>query len=147
MISVADGVSFEFVERLQADAEELLRVRGDGRELSIRLTNDEEIRRLNLIYRQLDKATDVLSFEMDPPLLGDIAVSLETAERQAQERRHDLYTEVRVLLVHGFCHLLGHDHHSEPEAQRMAAEERALLAVLGAAHDGLVGWATSGDVR
>lgn len=107
-------------------------------ELSIVLTDDEHIRVLNRDFRQQDKPTDVLSFgqmEGEPfvspiPVLGDLVISLETAARQADERGHPLAAEVRILLVHGLMHLLGHDHLEDDERADMAAAENELLAAL-----------------
>lgn len=107
-------------------------------ELSILLTDDAHIHALNRDYRDKDAPTDVLSFGQDEgeafpgmvPILGDLVVSLETAERQAQERGHPIAAEVRVLLVHGLLHLLGHDHIDDRERCEMAAAEDALLAAL-----------------
>ena len=82
----------------------------------------------------------MLSFPMgeDTPMLGDIIISLHTAERQARARGHGVRDEVRVLMVHGVCHLLGHDHHAEAEFAAMAAAETALLARLRWVGVGLV---------
>ncbi|MCB9730516.1 MAG: rRNA maturation RNase YbeY [Deltaproteobacteria bacterium] len=107
------------------------------RELSIVLTDDATIRRYNATWRGEDKATDVLSFPMDegegaPPggggPLGDVVLSLDTAAAQATEHGQSLEDELTFLLVHGFCHLLGHDHAEPDEAAQMRAEEERLLA-------------------
>lgn len=107
-------------------------------ELSVVICTDAFIQPLNRDYRGLDKPTDVLSFsqregeEADPddPMLGDVIISLDTAQRQAQERGHGLAVEVRVLLVHGILHLLGYDHEVDAEAEEMEALERDVLAEL-----------------
>ena len=83
--------------------------------------------------------TDVLSFaqregeDADPndPVLGDIIISVQTAQRQASQRGYGIAKELRVLLVHGMLHLLGHDHLEPGEAAKMQAEERRLLSLLG----------------
>ncbi|KAL6773726.1 hypothetical protein ACKKBG_A22225 [Auxenochlorella protothecoides x Auxenochlorella symbiontica] len=123
-------------------------------ELSLTLVDDEVIREVNAEFRGVDAPTDVLSFEMgsdegedDSPklpvqVLGDILISLDTAARQAEERRHALEQELRVLLVHGLLHLLGHDHEEGPvEAAAMADLERQVLAALGWRGPGLIGLA------
>jgi probable rRNA maturation factor len=97
--------------------------------LTVVLTTDRRIRRLNRQWRGLDKATDVLSFPAgdDPgPVrhLGDLVISRETAARQARHEGHSLATEVRVLALHGLLHLLGYDH--ERDSGRMARIERKL---------------------
>ena len=83
-------------------------------EFTIKLTNDRMIRRLNSSFRQTDKATDVLSFRVGPEAnrfpnfennyLGDIIISVETAQRQAFDRNHSLETELGQLLLHGLLH-------------------------------------------
>lgn len=91
--------------------------------------------RLNLQYREKDKPTDVLSFpladELQPHLLGDVVISIETAARQAQRRKHSLREELQILLIHGILHLLGYDHElSRSEAIRMHRKEREIKAIL-----------------
>ncbi|MDW8067090.1 MAG: rRNA maturation RNase YbeY, partial [Aquificaceae bacterium] len=86
----------------------------EGVELSIYITDDDTIRELNRNYRGMDKATDVLSFILNEKvgeyrLLGEIVISADTANRQAQESGYSLEEEVKRLLVHGFVHLLGYD--------------------------------------
>ncbi len=107
-------------------------------ELSIVLTDDPHIQEMNASYRDKDQPTDVLSFGqnegeafvMPVPILGDLVISLETAQRQADERNHPLAAELRILLVHGLLHLLGHDHMDENESREMAQAENSLLAAL-----------------
>ena len=86
-------------------------------EIDVLLTDDRVLRRLNRHFRGKNKATDVLSFPADPSLAGvhagDLAVSLETAARQAAEHGHTLRDELRILLLHGVLHLLGMDHESD----------------------------------
>jgi probable rRNA maturation factor len=111
------------------------------RELSVLLTDDAAIRELNRDWRDEDKATDVLSFPQDELSpddrsrpkrgpLGDIAISLETAAREADAVGFTREAMVRFLLVHGFCHLLGHDHAEPAESARMRADEERFLAAL-----------------
>ena len=135
----AEGVRYP-TRTLRADGVCLLRTLGRPKaELSVMLCDDAFIRDLNLQWRQKDAPTDVLSFPMgDDQLLGDVVISLETAERQAQSLGHDLQTEVRVPLVHGLLHLCGHDHEEPGQDTVMAAEENRLLAALGVEPLGLV---------
>lgn len=132
------------VAALRADAETLLTDAGIAGELSIHLCMDAEMRALNARFRGKDKATDVLSFPQDAPLLGDVVISVQTAGEQARERGHELSVELRVLLVHGLCHLMGHDHLDRSQAASMRlAEARLLGRLLGpTAPAGLVevGW-------
>lgn len=85
--------------------------------VGIRLAGDRTLRRLNRDFRGKDKSTDVLSFpgEETPEgrHLGDIVVSIPTAARQAAERGATLLEEVKLLLLHGVLHCLGHDHETD----------------------------------
>ena len=113
-----------------------------GRELSVLLVGDEEMRRLNRDYRGKDRTTDVLSFSLREgeqgdvaSALGDVVISLETAARQACERRSTIAREVDRLLVHGILHLAGYDHEvSAREERRMKRKEREMLARIAAAN-------------
>ncbi len=122
---------------VEADALALVQALGlDEVELSVVLCDDAYIHQLNEGWRGKDAPTDVLSFpqqegEITGGVLGDIVISLDTAARQAGAMGHDLPTEVRVLLVHGLCHLLGHDHKQDDHAAEMARLEARLLGVLG----------------
>ena len=118
----------------------LVATESSQRTLSIVLTDDSSIHALNQQWRSVDAPTDVLSFPMDesesphipgmPSPLGDVVISLETAARQAPEHAYSLEDELRFLLVHGVCHLRGHDHGEAEEAAEMRTEEARLLAVL-----------------
>ena len=113
-------------------------------ELSIALVDDAAIAELNDQYRDKSGATDVLSFsllegeddEHRGGLLGDVVISVETAAKQAAERRRGLDDELARLMVHGLCHLLGHDHEADDEARLMAAEERRLRGAIREAESG-----------
>ncbi|MBT9282976.1 rRNA maturation RNase YbeY [Hydrogenibacillus sp. N12] len=105
-------------------------------EVSIVLTDDAEIHRLNRTFRGVDRPTDVLSFPMEEPeLLGDIVVSIPRARAQAEEYGHSFERELFFLLVHGFYHLLGYDHETEDEARVMFAKQEALLQAFGLTRD------------
>ncbi|MEM7215775.1 MAG: rRNA maturation RNase YbeY [Pseudomonadota bacterium] len=110
-------------------------------ELSILLADDTKLRELNHNWRKIDKATNVLSFpgeDVEPGqdggmFLGDIAISIETTNREAvleNKRFNDHFTH---LIVHGFLHLFGYDHENESQAMQMEALETAILAKLGIA--------------
>jgi probable rRNA maturation factor len=122
--------------------------------VDVLLADDVTLRRLNKTFRGKNRATDVLSFpagattvffgEPDgPELAGDLAISLETAARQAERYGHSLRDEVRVLLLHGVLHLAGFDH--EVDSGEMAAREAELRRKLGLG-TGLIARA-SGPVR
>jgi len=103
----------------------------DGVELSLSLVGDARIRKLNREWRRKDEATDVLSFPVGDPLLGDVVISIETARRVAKERGVALRSELNLYLAHGLLHLLGYDHHGAAERKRMARAEAHLLGTRG----------------
>ena len=100
--------------------------------VTLLLASDAEVRRLNRIFRGKDRATDVLSFpargELEPgrPHLGDLAVSVPQARRQARRARWTVDEEVSLLVTHGYLHLLGYDH--EEDDGEMRRLEETLLA-------------------
>ena len=105
-------------------------------EVSITLTTDEEVHRLNKEYRGIDRPTDVLSFECDGLdddfMLGDIIIASDYARAQTAQFGTTPQEELAVLLVHGLLHLCGWDHvHSDEEAEAMEAREREMLAGVG----------------
>ena len=101
--------------------------------VDVLLADDPTLRRLNKTFRRKNKATDVLSFpapdEISNDHAGDLAISLETANRQATTYGHSLRDEVRILLLHGLLHLSGLDH--EIDNGEMAAREAELRLELG----------------
>jgi len=129
--------------RLAADIKQLQ----DPWEVSISFVDDSTIADLNTQYRGIAAPTDGLSFPQDeddgefgqaeglPRLLGDIVISLERAEEQAAEYGHSLEREVLFLAVHGFFHLMGHDHETPEEEQEMRALEESVLKELGLGRD------------
>jgi probable rRNA maturation factor len=138
-----------YARGLRADADRLMRAAGLADcELSLTLTSDRAMRRLNRDFRGIDAATDVLSFSQieqagsatpeprrvknSPGLpVGDVVISIDTAIRQAREYRVSPASRLRRLLVHGFLHLLGYDHErSATDARRMFARERTLAAKI-----------------
>lgn len=105
-------------------------------ELTVVLTDDDSIRKLNHRWRNLDRPTNVLSFksadlpEGAPAVLGDIVIAFETAAREAAAEGKPLVHHVVHLGVHGFLHLMGYDHQSGAEADAMEDLERRILASL-----------------
>lgn len=110
-------------------------------EVAITLTDDARIRVLNRDWRNMDKATNVLSFpqpdlpdDIDAPQpLGDIIVALETLSREAETEGKAPADHLAHLVVHGTLHLMGYDHLDDNEAEEMEALERDILAGLGIA--------------
>lgn len=110
----------------------------DG-ELSLVLTDDKEMADLNERFRGVDEPTDVLSFPMRegefgdiaPHMLGDVVISVDTAQAMAQTARCTLDEVLDLLLIHGILHLLGHDHGEPEEARSMEALTWQLLNTLG----------------
>ena len=111
----------------------------EGGDVSLCLADDAALRALNLSWRGIDKPTNVLSFPAAPgrpgeaPTLGDIALAYETLAREAEDLGVPLADHYRHLLVHGFLHLIGYDHETDAEAERMEALETKILARLGVA--------------
>ncbi len=134
------------VEELEKAATLALEVAGGApaAEAGIVLVDDEYIRELNRNYRNVDSSTDVLSFALqenaadepvvlgleDDGVLGDVFISVETAERQAAEYGHSLEREVVFLAVHGLLHLLGYDHLEEGDRKRMRQKEEEVMTKL-----------------
>jgi probable rRNA maturation factor len=116
--------------RFLSEAQPAVRLRG---QVTVLLTTDEAIAKLNRRFRGKNKATDVLSFPAGSmpgaAIAGDLAISVPTALRQAGEQGHSLATEIKVLMLHGLLHLAGYDH--EIDEGRMARRERLLRARLG----------------
>lgn len=113
-------------------------------QVSVTLVDNEAIRAINREHRDIDRATDVLSFPLgdedsfdtDPEtgaiLLGDIVISLERAAEQAKEYGHSFYREVAFLITHSLFHLLGYDHvDSEEDEKLMFGKQDKVLEALG----------------
>ena len=117
------------LSRFLTAAQTAVRLKG---QVTVLLTTDEAIRKLNRQFRGKNKATDVLSFPAEGPgaegIAGDLAISVTTAMGQAAEQGHSLSTEIKVLVLHGLLHLAGYDH--EVDNGKMARRERKLRAQL-----------------
>ncbi len=120
--------------RFLREAQAAVRIKG---QVTVLLTTDAAIRKLNRQFRGKNQATDVLSFPAsylaggpaEGKVAGDLAISVRTALRQAVEQRHALAVEIKVLMLHGLLHLAGYDH--ETDSGQMARRERHLRARLG----------------
>lgn len=113
----------------------------DKSEVSVTYVDNKVIQQLNSEYRQLDTATDVLSFPQEegfefqifpgmPRVLGDIVISLEKAFEQSKDYNHSFQREVGFLIAHGLLHLLGYDHETEQEASEMRQIEEKIMTEL-----------------
>ena len=118
----------------------------DNYEVSVLITDNDEIRSLNKKYRNVDSATDVLSFplfeeddnseeplffnETEEIILGDIIISAERALEQSEDFGHSFLRELSYLLVHGILHLLGYDHQTEEDKKNMRIMEEKILMKL-----------------
>ncbi|HHZ06632.1 MAG TPA: rRNA maturation RNase YbeY [Clostridiales bacterium] len=112
-------------------------------EISVTFVDNQEIKTLNKQYREKDSVTDVLSFVMgengsydiDPEtgaqILGDIVISMEKAQEQADRFDHSLQREVGYLTAHSVLHLLGYDHEDNMERVRMREKEELVMEQLG----------------
>jgi probable rRNA maturation factor len=163
----ARGLARETIAACVAESEAVAR---EGAEVSLCLADDASLRALNLRWRGMDKATNVLSFPSGASVdavadrvgrdqrsrlqprrdqrsrlqpardqrsrlqLGDIALAYETLAREADELGVPLADHYRHLVAHGFLHLIGYDHETDEEAERMEALETGILARLGAAN-------------
>ncbi len=118
--------------RFLGHAQAAVRLHG---QVTVLLTSDTAIRRLNRRFRGKDKTTDVLSFPTEKlipgqeKIAGDLAISIPTARRQAVAQGHALGVEIKVLMLHGLLHLAGYDH--ETDQGQMARRERVLRGRLG----------------
>lgn len=117
---------------------------GESAEVSVSFVSNDEIKKLNKIYRQKDAVTDVLSFPLGENgvydknndtgalMLGDIVISLDTAVKQAQMYGHSLEREIGFLTVHSMLHLLGYDHETSTLEERIMREkEEQILDNIG----------------
>jgi len=112
-------------------------------ELTIVLTNDSKVQKLNRDYLGMDSPTDVLSFpasetdgsEIDPETgstyIGDIIISMPYATKSSEKAGHPVEAEVQLLVVHGVLHLLGHDHAKPKEKAKMWKAQAEILETLG----------------
>ena len=113
-------------------AEKALKAIGNsGTSATIAFVSDSSIRKLNRQFRNIDKATDVLSFPADEPEnLGDVAISVETAAKQAEENGLEFNDEIAQLILHGLLHLSGYDHETDNgEMNRLELRLRKKLGI------------------
>ncbi len=104
--------------------------------VNIVFTRDPQIKKLNKLYRGMDKPTDVLSFNIDDEagedaVLGEIYISTDTAAVNAQKFGRTFHQEILILCCHGFLHLLGYDHIRDKDHAKMQAKEKRYLEMIG----------------
>ena len=140
-LQVPQPADLDIEKTIARAAEAALKEEGAaGAWLSATVADDDYVRALNRDYRGIDRPTDVLSFPMEEGadivaepdgFLGDIVLSLPTAQGQAVEYGHSLLRELSFLTVHGALHLLGYDHLNEGEAAIMFAKQEEILTKMG----------------
>ena len=127
-------------DALEKAAERTLAIeKSEDCEVSILLTDDDEIQKLNATYRDVNAPTDVLAFAMregtdgdlNSEILGDVVISIQTAERQAEEYGHSVEAELSLLVIHGILHLLGYDHAERDDAEIMQEKQKEIVYSLG----------------
>jgi probable rRNA maturation factor len=142
MIHIEPHPDFLDIELLESAARATLEQQSaPDDDITIVLTDDDQMSELNLDYLGVDAPTDVLSFpasESDPETgahyLGDILISVHRAAQQAQAAGHSLQAEAQLLVVHGTLHLLGHNHADAEQKARMWAAQAEILKRLGLSH-------------
>lgn len=121
-----------------------------GAEVSVTFVDNKRIQEINKEYRNKDAATDVISFALEemgedevaiigediPRVLGDIIISIERTQEQAEEYGHSFDRELGFLALHGFLHLLGYDHMTEADEKEMFTKQKDILAEYGLTREG-----------
>lgn len=140
----------DLIEQVIISAAKKLRLE-DNFEVSVTIVDNNRIHEINKEYRLIDRPTDVISFAIEdnddefeiffddlddddiplPRLLGDIFISMDKAEEQAEEFDHSIEREIGFLTVHGFLHLNGYDHQTEEEEKEMFALQDIILEENG----------------
>ena len=137
-----EEINYKLIEKVISEA---LRYEGvnDNTEVSVTIVDNEEIRKINNKFRNIDRATDVLSFPLidfdneslpddgSKIYLGYIIISIERAKEQAKEYGHSIDREIGFLTAHSMLHLLGYDHMVPEEEKEMFAKQEEILNNLG----------------
>ena len=137
-----EEINYKLIEKVISEA---LRYEGvnDNTEVSVTIVDNEEIRKINNKFRNIDRATDVLSCPLidfdneslpddgSKIYLGDIIISIERAKEQAKEYGHSIDREIGFLTAHSMLHLLGYDHMVPEEEKEMFAKQEEILNNLG----------------
>jgi probable rRNA maturation factor len=144
VVEVEEAVQFTAVEKLKRAAQTVLDLHNleQSSGLMIVISDDDALHELNRRFRSIDAPTDVLSFVNDnrgpyavvpgdfPQQLGDIVISVDRAQKQADEVNAALEEEMQLLVVHGVLHLLGYDHEEDKDKARMWAAQQHILQAL-----------------
>lgn len=132
----------KIIKNVLAKCYEVEKINPEYLYVNIILTNPENIRKFNKEYRNIDSETDVLSFPMfekeelenfesaEQEVLGDIIISIDRVEKQADEYGHSFQRELAYMVVHGFYHIIGYDHMEEADKKIMRVKEENILEAL-----------------
>ncbi len=133
MVNLIENVEFEYsLSKIKEYCDYLDKALDNQKTYSIVAMNNEEIHQVNLEFRNVDRPTDVLSFEEHlDDYLGDILISIEKTHEQANEYGHSFERELLFLVTHGFLHLNGYDHMNPEEEKEMFSLQRKLLSDYG----------------
>ncbi|MDD4606969.1 MAG: rRNA maturation RNase YbeY [Patescibacteria group bacterium] len=105
--------------------------------ISLAIVNDQEIKKINKLYRGQNKVTDVISVPVekrikleDKNYWGEIILNYSQVKKQAEDNNHSIQKELTILIVHSILHLIGHDHQTDEEAKKMSTKEEMILKKL-----------------
>lgn len=132
MVNIVDEYGFDtFDEEVEKYIEFLNKKFDNTLEVTIVYVDNETIHNLNNEFRNIDRPTDVLSFDGDEEYLGDIIISIDKLREQAKEFNHSIRREYFFLVTHSFLHLLGYDHIEYDMEQEMFKLQKELLEEYG----------------
>lgn len=126
----------KYLQSILYHAQEVLKDPRLNQSFSLIFIDDTEMHEMNLMYRHIDRPTDVLTFidEDEPDYLGDIFVNVDALERQAIEYNHSKKREYCFLITHGLLHLLGYDHQTKEQEQEMFDYQERILENFAPRH-------------
>ncbi len=129
MVEINNRTDYELpIDELKSSAERVLAERGSDETLSVAFLSTKEMTKLNEHYRKKKGPTDVLSFEADSPLLGEILICPRVVENNARKAGLSFEEELRKVLIHGILHLFGYDHRNDTEKKEMKRLEKKYLS-------------------
>lgn len=136
-IACADETGLPALEQLESWAVAAVRPQQQDLDMTVRIVDEAESQQLNLTYRGKDRPTNVLSFpfespaEVELPLLGDLVICRQVVEKEAAQQHKVLTAHWAHMVIHGSLHLLGYDHMTDDEAERMESLETEIMQSLG----------------